>query len=86
MAEKTLKLSGTPGFREGTVSAHTSRTMMLPELSLVLGKGPAAASDAYATAIVDDNALGKPPLPPKERRGPDSASLRPKRESHKALM
>lgn len=61
MAEKTLKLSGALGFREGTASVHTSRTMMLPELTLVLDNVPAtAASDAYTTAIVVDNVLGKP--------------------------
>ncbi len=61
MAEKTLKLSSALGFREGTGSVHTSRTMMLPELTLVLGRVPAtAASDAYTTAIVVDNTLGKP--------------------------
>lgn len=61
MREKTLKLPGAMGFRDGTVSVHTSRTMMLPELTLVFDKVPAsAASDAYTTSIVADNALGKP--------------------------
>ena len=61
MAEKTLKLPSALGFRDGTMSVHTSRTIMLHELTLVLDKVPAtAASDAYTTAIVVDNALGKP--------------------------
>jgi hypothetical protein len=58
---KTLKMSSALGFRDGAVSVHTSRTMMLVELALVLDKVPAtAASDAYVTAIVEENVLGKP--------------------------
>ncbi len=61
VAKQRPKASGGLGFRDGTVSVHTSRTMMLPELTLVLDKVPAtAASDAYTAAIVLDNALGKP--------------------------
>ena len=62
MAEsKSLKMPSALGFREGTVSVHTSRTMMLGELALVLDKVPATAtSDAYVTSIVEDNSLGKP--------------------------
>lgn len=61
MAEKTLKMPRAQGFRDGTVSVHTSRTMMLSELALLLDKVPASApSDAYITRIVEDNALGKP--------------------------
>jgi hypothetical protein len=49
------------GFREGATSVHTSRTMMLDELSLVLDRVPATAkAEAYVTAIVEENALGKP--------------------------
>jgi len=48
------------GFREGAGSIHTSRTMMWSELSLILGAVPAAATpDAYATAVVEANVLGK---------------------------
>ena len=60
----TGRPSGLPtslGFRDGAASVHTSRTMMLGELTLLLGKvpAPAKASD-YAAAVVDDNLLGKP--------------------------
>src|SRR6266849_6693123 len=49
------------GFRNGTTSVHTSRTMMLDELSLVLEKVTTnAKSDAYLSAIVEENVLGKP--------------------------
>lgn len=49
------------GFRNGKTSVHTSRTMMLEELTLLLGKvGQDAARDAYQAAVTDDNALGKP--------------------------
>ena len=76
MPGKTLKLSGTLGFREGTASVHTSRTMMLPELTLVLDTvSPSAASDAYATAIVDDNALGKPTQTTRKRTAQRLAEL-----------
>lgn len=58
---KTVKMPIALGFRDGTASVHTSRTMMLQELTLVLDKVPATAtSDAYVTSIVEDNALGKP--------------------------
>jgi hypothetical protein len=49
------------GFRNGTASVHTSRTMMLEELSLLLDKVPAsAAKDAYLHAVTTENVLGKP--------------------------
>ncbi len=58
---KTLTMPGTLGFRNGTSSVHTSRTMMLEELSLVLATVPSSAKAAdYVAAIVVDNALGKP--------------------------
>lgn len=56
-----VNLSETLGFRNGTASVHTSRTMMLEELSLLLDRVPAdAAEDAYLAAITTENALGKP--------------------------
>ena len=56
------------GFRTGTSSVHTSRTMMLDELSLVLEKvGSNARSDAYLAAIVEENALGKPTQTTRQR-------------------
>lgn len=52
---------GTLGFREGTSSVHTSRTMMLGELSLVLEHvGKNAKAVEYLAAIVEQNVLGKP--------------------------
>lgn len=49
------------GFREGTSSVHTSRTMMLAELSLVLEHVEKnATADEYIAAVVDHNVLGKP--------------------------
>jgi hypothetical protein len=48
------------GFRFGHVGTHTSRTMMLDELSAVLAAVPASAkSEEYASAIIEDNCLGK---------------------------
>lgn len=55
------KLPESQGFREGTTSVHTSRTMMLEELSLVMEHaGPTAKLDEYCAAIVQQNVLGKP--------------------------
>ncbi len=49
------------GFRDGTSSVHTSRTMMLSELTLVLEHTDAKATNAdYLESIVGQNALGKP--------------------------
>src|SRR5437667_9479473 len=48
------------GFKNGTSSAMTSRTMMLAELRLVLAALPASDGVAeYRAAIVDDNLLLK---------------------------
>ena len=58
---KRTKLPESLGFREGTSSVHTSRTMMLGELSIVLEQvAPKARLEEYVTAIVEQNALGKP--------------------------
>jgi hypothetical protein len=63
---KSLPLS--LGFRDGTTSVHTSRTMMFDELSMVLEKvGRDAKSDAYQTAIIDENVLGKPTQTTRQR-------------------
>src|SRR2546421_159222 len=49
------------GFRNGTSSVHTSRTLMLEELSLLLDKvARDAPADAYIEAIKTGNVLGKP--------------------------
>ena len=56
------------GFRSGAASAHTSRTMMLQELALILNHVSANASAAmYRQAIVDDNVLGKPTRTTRQR-------------------
>ena len=48
------------GFRFGDKGTHTSRTMMLSELSDLLSELPPEAERAdYATAIIEDNILGK---------------------------
>lgn len=58
-------LSRTPameraGFRFGARGTHGSRTIMLRELTEILAAlPPDAARDDYATAIVEENALGK---------------------------
>ena len=57
---RKLKLPKSLGFRDGTSSVHTSRTIMLGELSLVLEHvGPKAKTDEYSSAIVEQNVLGK---------------------------
>lgn len=48
------------GFRFGERGTHTSRTMMLTELSQLLASAPPEASrDEYARAAVEENCLGK---------------------------
>ena len=49
------------GFREGVSSVHTSRTMMLEELTLVFEQvDPSASVTDYQDAIIEKNVLGKP--------------------------
>jgi hypothetical protein len=56
------------GFRDGAASVHTSRTMMLEELSLLLERvSPAAPAAAYGSAIVEDNVCGKPTQTTRQR-------------------
>lgn len=48
------------GMRFGNTGTHTSRTIMLAELTELLAAVPPSSDrDAYAAAINDDNALGK---------------------------
>ncbi|HDM75246.1 MAG: hypothetical protein JRI35_08620 [Deltaproteobacteria bacterium] len=48
------------GFRFGDKGTHTSRTIMLKELALLLeDQEPNAPRDAYVSAIIDQNCLGK---------------------------
>jgi hypothetical protein len=61
MSASKVKPSDPLGFRNGVSSVHTSRTMMLEELSLLLDKVPSgAAGAAYIAAITTENVLGKP--------------------------
>ena len=49
------------GFRDGDRGTHTSRTIMLAELRLLLQGNPATATKSdYKASIIDDNILGKP--------------------------
>ncbi len=58
---RKVKLPESLGFREGSSSVHTSRTMMFGELSLVFEQvARNAKRDDYFTAIVEQNVLGKP--------------------------
>ena len=51
------------GFSNGPSSPHSSRTMMLAELRLLLAVCPKSSSaEAYRTAAVDENVLLKPTL------------------------
>ena len=51
------------GFRFGNKGTHTSRTIMLAELTELLAAAPINATRAdYTTVIVDENALGKPTI------------------------
>lgn len=48
------------GFRFGAIGTHTSRTMMLEELTLLLEAQPAdTRREKYAQAIIEENILGK---------------------------
>ena len=48
------------GFRSGDKGTHTSRTMMLAELSALLTVcDPESSKGDYLSAIIEDNALGK---------------------------
>lgn len=48
------------GFKSGTSGTHTSRTIMLAELTQLLAAvGPGSAREDFIRAIVEDNVLGK---------------------------
>jgi hypothetical protein len=73
---KTVPCPESLGFRDGATSVHTSRTLMLEELSLVLGKvATDAKAGAYRTAIVEENALGKPTQTTRQRTAKRLAEL-----------
>jgi hypothetical protein len=64
----TMAASNLMGFRNGATSVHTSRTMMLRELTLLLARvGADAPASKYLDAIVDDNVLGKPTRSTRQR-------------------
>jgi hypothetical protein len=63
-----MAVSNLMGFRNGATSVHTSRTMMLRELKLLLVHVSAdAPASKYLDAIVDDNVLGKPTRSTRQR-------------------
>jgi hypothetical protein len=50
------------------MSVHTSRTMMLQELRLLLDRVDAdVPASSYVAAIMDDNVLGKPTRSTRQR-------------------
>ena len=54
------KPSDNLGFRSGLSTVHTSRTIMLEELSLLLEElPPDSPSCTYRSAIIERNVLGK---------------------------
>lgn len=56
----SLRFNPDFGFRSGDKGTHTSRTMMLAELSALIAIcGSDSSREAYVAAIVEDNALGK---------------------------
>ncbi len=56
----SLRLNPDFGFRAGDKGTHTSRTMMLAELSALLTTcDPDSSREAYVAAIIEDNTLGK---------------------------
>jgi len=65
---KSKALPAALGFRNGSMSVHTSRTMMFGELALVLETVPGnVRPDAYIAAIVEENVLGKPTQTTRQR-------------------
>jgi hypothetical protein len=61
VSREGIKFSGSVGFRNGSASVHTSRTMMLAELRILLDHVAAgAAAGDYTESIMDENILGKP--------------------------
>lgn len=61
MTEERQALLTQLGFRFGLNGPHAARTMMLEDMRLLMAHVPADATRAdYATAVVNDNVLGKP--------------------------
>ena len=62
-ATATIVAAELVGFRFGDKGTHTSRTIMLDELTALLAAAPSAKTrKEFASAIVDDNVLAKPTL------------------------
>jgi hypothetical protein len=62
-ANATIKNAERLGLRFGDKGTHTSRTMMLEELAMLLAATPPSfGRKDYATAIIEENALAKPTL------------------------
>jgi len=71
-----LPLAAKLGFQSGKSSVHTSRTMMLAELSLILENvGPQTRADEYVAAVVEQNVLGKPTQTTRKRTAQRLAQL-----------
>lgn len=61
MSEIRTSARQTLGFRDGDKGTHSSRTLMLSELKLLLGHAsPGMAMPDYRRLVVDENVLGKP--------------------------
>ena len=61
MTKRRQELLAQLGFRFGINGPHAARTMMLDDLRVLLAHIPPQATRAqYASAIVEDNLLGKP--------------------------
>src|SRR5438105_7859789 len=59
-ATKDRRAAIAAGFRFGHIGTHTSRTIMLEELSAIFAAVPYDAKSAdYPTAVVEENCLGK---------------------------
>jgi len=64
------------GFRSGDKGTHTSRTMMLAELSALMAIcDPDSSKDDYLHAIIEDNALGKSTVSTRKLSGQRLAEL-----------
>jgi hypothetical protein len=62
------RLPASLGFRSGSMSVHTSRTMMLDDLTLLLDRSsPQASKTGYRSAVLEENLLGKPTRSTRER-------------------
>lgn len=61
VSQEGRKLANSVGFRNGSASVHTGRTMMLAELRSLLDHVTAGATAGdYTKSIMDENILGKP--------------------------